>query len=79
VGLALRQSPRLAHNLVVDGGLVSTTPCFPGMDPGPRRCSGGVVRRPLAQVEDLARDLVRSLPDEPRSRAVPLDAAPLDL
>ena len=49
------------HNLVVDGELVATTPCFLGADPAISPLLGGAVNRPLARVEDLARELVRSL------------------
>jgi hypothetical protein len=67
------------NNLVVDGELVSTTPCFMGMDPAAVPLLGGAVSRPLARVEDIARALIRSLPDALRSRAVLLDTAPPDL
>jgi hypothetical protein len=40
---------------------------------------GGAVNRPLARVEDLARDLVRSLRPELAARAVLLPKAPSDL
>jgi hypothetical protein len=40
---------------------------------------GGAVHRPLARVEDLARDLVRSLPPELAARAVLLPKAPSDV
>ncbi len=66
------------NNLVVDGELVATTPCFLGADPASAPLLGGGVSRPLARVEDLARELVRSLPDELRSRAVLLGKAPSD-
>ena len=49
------------NNLVVDGTLVATTPCFLGADPAVSPLLGGGVHRPLARVEDLARELVRSL------------------
>lgn len=65
--------------LVVDGAVVSTTPCFMGADPASSPLLGGAVNRPLGRVEDLARDLVRSLPEELRARAVLLDRAPADL
>ena len=52
------------NNLVVDGELVSTTPCFMGADPASSPLLGGAVNRPLARVEDLARELVRSLSPE---------------
>jgi hypothetical protein len=67
------------NNLVVDGALVSTTPCFLGADPATAPLLGGAVNRPLARVEDLARDLVRSLPPELAARAVLLPKAPPDL
>lgn len=67
------------NNLVVDGALVSTTPCFMGADPASSLLLGGAVNRPLARVEDLARDLVRSLSPELAARAVLLPTAPSDL
>ncbi|HEY4603815.1 MAG TPA: DUF3500 domain-containing protein, partial [Blastococcus sp.] len=67
------------NNLVVDGTVVATTPCFLGADPATSPLLGGAVNRPLARVEDLARDLVRSLRPELASRAVLLDRAPSDL
>ena len=66
-------------NLVVDGELVSTTPCFLGADPATSPLLGGAVHRPLARVEDLARDLVRSLPPELAARAVIRPHAPSDI
>src|SRR6476469_4263120 len=50
------------NNLVVDGMLVSTTPCFMGADPASSPLLGGALNRPLARVEDLARDVLSSLP-----------------
>lgn len=67
------------NNLVVDGVLVSTTPCFLGADPAASPLLGGAVNRPLARVEDLARTLVRSLPPRLAARAVLLPKAPPDL
>lgn len=67
------------NNLVVDGELVATTPCFLGADPASAPLLGGAVNRPLARVEDLARDIVRSLPRELATRAVLLPHAPPDL
>src|SRR5918994_1061184 len=66
------------NNLVVDGALVSTTPCFMGADPAVSPLLGGCVNRPLARVEDLARELVRSLRPELAARAVLLDRGPSD-
>ena len=67
------------NNLVVDGELVATTPCFMGADPASSPLLGGGLNRPLARVEDLARDLVRSLRPELAGRAVLRPTAPSDL
>jgi hypothetical protein len=67
------------NNLVVGGAVVATTPCFLGADPATSPLLGGAVNRPLARVEDLARDLVRSLRPELAARAVLLPKAPSDL
>jgi hypothetical protein len=67
------------NNLVVDGALVATTPCFLGADPAVSPLLGGAVNRPLARVEDLARDLVRSLRPGPAARAILHPTAPSDL
>ena len=67
------------NNLVVDGELVSTTPCFLGADPAAAPLLGGAVSRPLGPAEDLARDIVRSLPGELAERAVLLPRAPSDI
>lgn len=65
--------------LVVDGLVVASTPCFFGADPATSELLGAARLRPLGQVEDLARDIVRSLPDELARRAVLLDRAPSDI
>jgi len=49
------------NNLVVDGMVRSTTPCFLGADPAVSPLLGPAPLRPLAGAEDLARELVRSL------------------
>ena len=67
------------NNLVVGGELVATTPCFMGADPAASPLLGGAVNRPLARVEDLARDLVRSMPPELAGRAVLRPTAPSDV
>jgi Protein of unknown function (DUF3500) len=66
------------NNLVVDGLLVSTTPCFLGADPAVSPLLGGIVNRPLARVEDLGRELVRSLSADLAARAILLPRAPSD-
>ncbi len=67
------------NNLVVDGAVVATTPCFLGADPATSPLLGGALNRPLGRVEDVARDLVRSLPPALAARAVLLPRAPSDL
>ena len=67
------------NNLVVDGRVVSTTPCFFGADPAASPLLGPAPLRPLAGPEDLARDLVRSLDPERAGRAILLDRAPADI
>ncbi|MEQ3550150.1 DUF3500 domain-containing protein [Pseudonocardia nematodicida] len=67
------------NNLVVDGEVVATTPCFLGANPATSPLLGGGVQRPLGTAEDLARDIVRGLPAELAERAVLLERAPSDL
>jgi uncharacterized protein DUF3500 len=67
------------HNLVVDGRVVATTPCFLGADPATSPFLGGTALRPLGAGEDLARELVRSLGPELSARAVLLSRAPDDI
>ena len=64
------------HNLVVDGDVVATTPCFIGTNPATSPLLGGTALRPLAATEDLAREIVRSLKPELAARALLLDKAP---
>jgi len=66
------------NNLVVDGTVVATTPCFLGADPAVSPLLGSVLR-PLAGPEDLARELVRSLDPELAAQAVLLPRAPSDI
>src|ERR671912_2675061 len=66
------------NNLVSDGVLVATTPCFLGSNPAASPLLGGAVNRPLAQVEDLGRDLVRSLRPDLAARTILLPRAPSD-
>ena len=65
--------------LVADGLLASATPCFIGADPASSPLLGDLVHRPLGRVEDLARELVSSLPGPLAARAVLLPKAPPDL
>lgn len=67
------------NNLVVDGSLVSSTPCFLGADPAGSPLLGGTSLRPLGGVEDLGRALVTSMDETQRSSAVLTPRAPLDV
>jgi hypothetical protein len=67
------------NNLVVDGRVVATTPCFLGADPAASPLLGGATLRPLGTSEDLARELVRSLRPELAARAILLPHAPNDI
>src|ERR671910_1948801 len=66
------------NNLVVGGAVVATTPCFLGADPATSPLLGGAVLRPLARVEDLGLDLVRSLRPDLAARTILLPRAPSD-
>jgi hypothetical protein len=67
------------HYTVVDGALVSATPSFIGADPAQSPLPGGQSLRPCAALEDLGRDLVRSLAPEQFSLALVTDQAPPDI
>jgi Protein of unknown function (DUF3500) len=67
------------NNLIVDGVVRSTTPCFLGADPAVSPLLGPAPLRPLAGAEDLARELVRSLDPARAARATLLDRAPADI
>jgi len=67
------------HHTVVDRELRAFTPCFFGADPASSPLLGPHLLRPLAACEDLAFDLLRSLSDEQRSRAVLSPVPPVDL
>jgi hypothetical protein len=67
------------NHAVLDGAVVSTTPCFLGCDPADAPLLGPHLLRPLAAAEDLGRELVRSLDDTQRRAAVLAPAAPTDV
>lgn len=67
------------QHVIVDGEVVASTPCFLGADPATSPLLGGLPLRPLAGVEDLARDLMRSLDEEQASRALLTRVAPNDI
>jgi hypothetical protein len=64
---------------IVDGELAATTPLFLGADPASAPLLGPHPLRPLAGVEDVARELVRSLSEEQRAIAIVSSHAPTDL
>ena len=64
---------------IVDGVLAGTTPLFLGADPASSPLLGPHPLRPLEGVEDLARELARSLDDGQRARAIVSPRAPTDL
>lgn len=67
------------NNLVVDGEVAATTPCFLGADPATSPLLGAELLRPLGGVEGLARELVRSLSDSQRDAALLAPRAPVDI
>lgn len=67
------------NNLVIDGQVQAVTPCFIGADPASAPALGGSTLRPLAQAEDLARQLVRSLAVDQINEAMLLTRAPSDI
>lgn len=65
--------------LLVDGAVRATTPCFLGADPADVPLLGPHWLRPLGAVEDLGRELVRSLDEAQLAVARISPAAPLDI
>ena len=64
---------------IIDGVLSAATPLFFGADPASSPLLGPHPLRPLAGVEDLARELTRSLSEEQRRLAVVTPRAPTDM
>jgi hypothetical protein len=64
---------------IVAGELAGTTPLFLGADPATSPLLGPHPLRPLEGVEDLARELTRSLSAEQRASAIGTPRAPTDL
>ncbi len=67
------------HFTIVDGRVVSTTPCFMGADPARVALLGPHLHRPLGGVEDLGRELVRSLDPTQLRQAIGSPVAPTDI
>jgi hypothetical protein len=64
---------------IVDGRIVAPTPTFFGANPAEAPLVGVGVLRPLAGAEDLARELVHSLDEGQRARAILARTAPADI
>src|SRR5258706_4012175 len=64
---------------IIDGVLSAATPLFFGADPASSPLLGPHPLRPLAGVEDLGRELTRSLSSDQRAIAVVSPRAPTDL
>jgi hypothetical protein len=64
---------------IIDGELSGLTPLFFGADPASSPLLGPHPLRPLAGVEDLARELTRSLPEQQQRLAIVTPRAPTDI
>jgi Protein of unknown function (DUF3500) len=65
--------------VIVGGRLISTTPCFIGVDPARSPLLGGGELAPLRAVEDVARSLVQTLTDAQLRQALLHRSAPSDI
>lgn len=66
-------------HLTIAGEDIAFTPSFLGANPATVRHGDRIVARPLAEEEDVARELLRSLDADQRSRAVVSPDAPDDI
>ena len=64
---------------LIDGNRVAPTPSFLGASPADTPIVGGALLRPLGRMEDLGRELVRSLDEAQLATAVLAPAPPHDL
>jgi hypothetical protein len=67
------------HYLIIDGEVVASTPNFFGANPAESPLLGPHLHRPLAAIEDLGRELFRSLDGGRRQQALLAVNAPSDL
>lgn len=67
------------HFTILEGEVVGATPSFFGADPASSPLLGPHPYRPLGGIEDLGRELVRSLSPEQRQLAVLSPAPPIDI
>lgn len=66
------------HYTIIEGAVVAVTPSFLGADPAESALLGPHLHRPLSAVEDLGRELYRSL-GELKERALISAVAPVDI
>ena len=66
-------------HLIINGEIAATTPLFFGADPATAPLLGPHPLRPLAGIEDVARELVRSLDESQLAVALVSPVAPVDL
>ena len=64
---------------IVDGQIVAPTPTFFGANPAEAPLVGDTTMRPLAPVEDLARDLMHALSTEQQAQVLLTPIAPPDI
>jgi len=67
------------HYTIIDGALAAATPSFFGADPAEAPLPGGGTLRPCAALEDLGRELVRSLDEGQLAAALLAGQAPPDI
>jgi len=67
------------HYTIVDGELARPAPAFLGSNPASFPLTGGVMLRPLAACEDLARALLGSLDERQQAAAILSSVAPADI
>jgi hypothetical protein len=67
------------QHVVAGGEVVGSTPCFLGADPAEAPLLGPHLLRPLGALEDLGRELARSLDEAQRAVALVSPVAPVDL
>ena len=65
--------------MIVEGLLVSATPCFIGADPARSPLLGGGELAPLQAIEEMARSLVETLTDSQLRQALLHPSAPSDI
>ena len=67
------------HHLIIDGEVTASTPSFFGANPADSPLLGPHLNRPLAALEDLGRELFRSLKNDKKDQALLCSEAPGDI